>query len=257
MKEIVVLIVIYYVTIINKITKNMKNKNKIILSFLMVSFMANSIFAFENTDTIREKVNKALGESKEVKAIIKKEVTKQVKEEVKKIKSKDYLESKKIIKDKKPEDIFFENIKNAKNEEERISIFTKFKKDIKEKPEFINNKIKNIFTKFDFILDKLNKVKSSIDKENLSLKERGLVFGILEEKNIEIEKHIDMAKKSKASAWINMENIDFSGEKEYIILSLNDVKLDLISSKNEIKKVSQLLKENIAFIKGALSTFKK
>ena len=178
----------------------MKNKKSTVLFFLILSLLANSIFAYENTDKIQEKVKEALTKNQEVKKVIKEEVKKQVKEEVKKIKKEILVENKtkKIVQTK--EQIFFEKIKAAKNEEERVAILKEFKKEIKDRPAFIDEKIKNIFTNFDLILAKLNQVDGNIQKEKANLEKKGLKLDLLNQKEDQLKVHLNKANTYKVTA---------------------------------------------------------
>ena len=251
---------------INKIY--MKNKQIIALA-ISLTFVANMTFALELK--VEERINKALnGVKKEIlvenKDSIKINSEKEAKEakEEKSLKNENkeiqIINKVKVEKELTLKEKFFIKIKEAKTEEERKSILSEFKKELKEdkteRVEKIENKTKNIFNKFDLIIEKLDSVKIAIEKTVTILEEKKINLEFINLKKEELTGHLNLAKTEKALAWIKMQEVDFTAKKENILLDLAEVKKHLSISKDEIKKTSQNSKELIFFVRGVLVSLK-
>jgi len=189
----------------------MKNKQIIALA-ISLTFVANMTFALELK--VEERINKALnGEKKEIRVENKGSIKiNSGKEEIKKEETLNNIENKeiqtnnkvKVEKELTLKEKFFVKIKEAKTEEERKSILSEFKKELKEdkieRVEKIENKTENIFNKFDLIIEKLDSVKKAIEKTVIILKEKNINLEFIDLKKEELVGHLNLAKTEKALA---------------------------------------------------------
>lgn len=233
----------------------MKTKQILALS-LLFTFISGSIMAFELE--VKEKENKTF-EKKEI--ISTKIKLSNEKLEIKlnngvQLKSKNAEDSLELT----LEEEFFIKIKKAETETERKDILLEYKKELKEnktkKVQLLEEESKNIFDKFDSIILKLDSVKIVLDKNIAVLENKNIGLDFINPKKIELNSHLELARTEKASAWIKMQEIDFSQDKEIVLSDLGEVKEHLVTLKEEIRKTSTSIKEIISFIRGALVNLK-